>query len=122
MKHISDFENFTTNEKFDIKKDIIKGLLFLGIGTFFNCNSKTEKIIDNNINKEIVGKITSSKQIDGKFYIGVTDKNDNQFDIKVKNDSIKLDNNILGDSIKIKIIDDKTIKVYIKSDKYREIK
>lgn len=122
MKHISDFENFTINEKFDIKKDIIKGLLFLGIGTFFNCNSKTEKIIDNNINKEIVGKITSSKQIDGKFYIGVTDKNDNQFDIKVKNDSIKLDNNILGDSIKIKIIDDETIKIYIKTDKYREVK
>lgn len=122
MKHISDFENFTTNEKLDLKKDIIKGLLFLGIGTFFNCNSKTEKIIDNNINKEIVGKITSSKQIDGKFYIGVTDKNDNQFDIKVKNDSIKLDNNILGDSIKIKIIDDETIKVYIKTDKYREVK
>lgn len=97
-------------------------MLFLGIGTFFNCNDKTEKIIDDNINKEIVGEITSSKQVNGKYFIGVTDKDDNQYEIKVKNDEIKLDDSILGDSIKIEIINNKDIKVYIKTDKYREVK
>lgn len=119
MNHISSFEEFTMNEEFNIRKNLIKGLLFLGIGTFLNCNN--EKIVDNT-QTEIVGKITSSKQVDGKFYIGVTDKDDNQYDIKVKNDEIKLDNKILGDSIKLEVDEDNNCKVYIKTDKYREIK
>jgi hypothetical protein len=57
------------------------------------------------------------------YYKWIKNKNVlNQYEIKVKNDEIKLDDSILGDSIKIEIINNKDIKVYIKTDKYREVK